>query len=178
VRIVVTEVTGQGSIRRGVLDTTDCGDADRCNDLIGRAALDVPPPYRPVPRRPVYHIRADDNIVLIARRDLAGPLLELVTTTLAGEHPRTAQGTASEPAAGGPLAHHGQRLAVTQPARGKQPGAPDVPGPQRSQDVVMQDAQAGGRSSGPAAPGEGLQSQPQGLPAAMPEPVGPEGSLP
>ncbi len=159
---MVTEVTGQGSIRRGVRDTADCNDADRCNDLIDRAALDVPPPYRPVPRGPVYHIRADDNIVLVARRDLAGPLLELVTTTLAGEHPRTAQKTAGEPAAGGPLGHHGQRLAVTQPVRGK-PGAPDVPGQQQSQDVVVQDAQAGGAHKGQSAPGEGLQSQPAGL---------------
>ncbi len=43
-RVVVTEVTGQGGIRRGVLDTAERSDTDRCMDLIERAALDLPPP--------------------------------------------------------------------------------------------------------------------------------------
>ena len=73
VRVVVTEVTGQGTIRRGVLNTADCGDTDRCTELIGQAALVVPPPYRPVPGRPVYHIRADDTA------SAPGAKLDLVT---------------------------------------------------------------------------------------------------
>jgi hypothetical protein len=85
---VVTEVTGHGSIRRGVLDTPGRSDAGRLTDLIERAALDCPPPYRPVTGRPLYEIRADDKTVWVAERDLAGPLRELVITTLAeGEHP-------------------------------------------------------------------------------------------
>lgn len=60
--IVVTEVTGHGSIRRGVLDTAACSDADRFKDLIEQAALDLPPPYQPVTGRPLYQIRADDTI--------------------------------------------------------------------------------------------------------------------
>jgi hypothetical protein len=85
---VVTEVTGHGSIRRGVLDTAGRSDAGRLTDLIERAALDCPPPYRPVTGMPLYEIRADDKTVWVAERDLVGPLRELVITTLAeGEHP-------------------------------------------------------------------------------------------
>jgi len=107
VRIVVTEVTGQGSIRRGVLDTADCSDADRCDDLIRRAALNVPPPYRPVVGRPVYEICAGDKVIWVARRDLAGPLLELVMTTL-GEHPSAAQGAVGTSARDCPAGRHEQ----------------------------------------------------------------------
>lgn len=85
-RLVVTEVTGHGVIRRGVLDTAGRSDAGRLTDLIERA-LGRPPPYRPVAGRPVYEIRVDDTTVWVAERDLLGPLRELVITTLAeGEH--------------------------------------------------------------------------------------------
>ena len=70
---MVTEVTGQGSIRRGVLDTADCSDADRCDDLIQRAALNVPPPYRPVVGRPVYEICAADSRAVVLLREAAAP---------------------------------------------------------------------------------------------------------
>jgi hypothetical protein len=83
VRVVVTEVTGVGSIRRGVLDAAGQSDPDPCMDLIERAALDLPPPYRPVPGRPVYQIRAGESIVFVAERELVGPLRELVMTALA-----------------------------------------------------------------------------------------------
>jgi hypothetical protein len=88
VRVVVTEVTGGGSIRRGVLDPAGQSDPDRYVDLIDRAALDLPPPYRPVPGRPVYQIRAGESIVFVAERQLVGPLRELVMTALA---PRSAE---------------------------------------------------------------------------------------
>jgi len=78
VRIVVTEVTAYGSIRRGVLDTAWHSDAGRCKDLIRDAALDEPPPYRPEAGKPVYEICVDDKSVWVAWRDLAGPLRELV----------------------------------------------------------------------------------------------------
>ena len=145
VRVVVTEVTGQGTIRRGVLNTADCGDTDRCTELIGQAALVVPPPYRPVPGRPVYHIRADDTIVLVSGRDLVGPLLELVMTTLAGEHPAAAQQAAGEPSGSGQVGSHGQLLAVTQPDRRQQPTAPDLPD-QPGPPGVVEDVPAGDRS--------------------------------
>jgi hypothetical protein len=82
VRVVVTEVTGAGSIRRGVLDTAGHSDPARCVDLIERAALGLPPPYRPVPDRPVYQIRAGESTVFVAERELVGPLRELVMTAL------------------------------------------------------------------------------------------------
>ena len=81
-RIVVTEVTGGGSIRRGMLDTADPGDAGRCGDLIERATLDAPPPYRPVAGRPVYEICANDKNLWVAEHDLTGPLRDLVMITL------------------------------------------------------------------------------------------------
>ena len=81
--MVVTEVTGAGSIRRGVLDTAGQSDPDRCVDLIERAALGLPPPYRPLAGRPVYQIRAGESIVFVAERELVGPLRELVMTALA-----------------------------------------------------------------------------------------------
>ena len=80
---MVTEVTGGGSIRRGVLDTAGRTDPGRCIDLIERAALDLPPPYRPVPGRPIYQIRAGDTVALVAERELVGPLRELVMSALA-----------------------------------------------------------------------------------------------
>ena len=83
VRVVVTEVTGAGSIRRGMLDTAEQNSPERCSDLIERAALDLPPPYRPVPGRPVYQIRAGDTIVFVAERELVGPLQALVMIALA-----------------------------------------------------------------------------------------------
>jgi hypothetical protein len=82
VRVVVTEVTGAGSIRRGVLDTAGQPDPDRWVDLIERAALGLPPPYRPVAGRPVYQIRAGESMVFVAERELVGPLRELVMTAL------------------------------------------------------------------------------------------------
>jgi len=146
VRIVVTEVTGQGSIRRGVLDTADCSDADRCDDLIQRAALNVPPPYRPVVGRPVYEICAGDKVIWVARRDLAGPLLELVMATLAGEHPSAAQGAVGASARDCLAGRRGQQLPKAQPAGGQQPGELDVPEQPRAPDVPGQDVQAGGGS--------------------------------
>ncbi len=83
-RVVVTKVAGDGSIRRGVLDTAERSDAGKCEKLIERAALAVPPPYRPVSGRPVYQIRAGDTVVLVAEKELVGPLRELVLAALAG----------------------------------------------------------------------------------------------
>lgn len=83
-RIVVTKVAGDGSIRRGVLDTDGRPDAGTCEELIEQAALAVPPPYRPTRGRPVYQIRVGETVVLVAEGDLTGPLRDLVMTVLAG----------------------------------------------------------------------------------------------
>ena len=83
-RVVVTKVAGDGSIRRGVLDTAARSDAGKWEELIEQAALAVPPPYRPVRGRPIYEIRAGDATVWVAEGELAGPLRELVMTALGG----------------------------------------------------------------------------------------------
>jgi hypothetical protein len=83
VRVVVTEVAGDGRVRRGVLDTAGRSDAGKCEELIEQAALAVPPPYRPVRGRPIYEIRAGDTTVWVAEGELAGPLRALVMTALA-----------------------------------------------------------------------------------------------
>jgi hypothetical protein len=146
VRIVATEVTGQGSIRRGVLDTADCGNGDRCSDLIERAALDVPPPYRPVLGRPVYHIHAADKSVLVAWPDLAGPLLELVRTTLAGEHTRAAAVAAGASARDSVPGRHEERHPAQRLAERQQPDAPDLPEAPDAPDLPVQEVQAGSGS--------------------------------
>jgi len=84
VRVVVTKVAGDGSIRRGVLDTAARSDASKWEELIEQASLAVPPPYRPARGRPIYEIRAGDATVWVAEGELAGPLRELVMTVLAG----------------------------------------------------------------------------------------------
>lgn len=110
VRIVVTEVTGYGGIRRGVLDTAWHSDAGRCRDLVEQAGLDVPPPYRPEAGRPIYKICVDDKIVWVAQRDLAGPLRELVAMTVLTDRP------APGPAEGG------DQLMQARPVAGEQAG--------------------------------------------------------
>jgi hypothetical protein len=118
---VVTEVTGRGIIHQEVLDTAERSDSDRCMDLIERAALDLPPPYRPVAGRPIYQIRADGKTILVAERELVGPLRELVMTTLAPgraqagpvDIPRTRQA---------PGRHSQHQEASTRPSPSSRPG--------------------------------------------------------
>lgn len=81
-RIVVNEVTSDGSVRRGVLDTSERSDSGRCETLVEQAALGAPPPYRPVADGPVYHISANGKTVLVAEKELVGPLRELVMLAL------------------------------------------------------------------------------------------------
>ena len=81
----MTELTGSGGVRRGVLDTDDGGDADRRRELVEQAALDVPPPYRPVEGKPVYQVRAGGSEFMVAEPELAGPLRELVMAVLAAD---------------------------------------------------------------------------------------------
>jgi hypothetical protein len=70
-----------------MVDTAASGDAGPWEELIARA-LAVPLLYRPVPGGPVYHLRVDERVVLVAGHDLSGPLYDLVAAVLAiGEAP-------------------------------------------------------------------------------------------
>jgi hypothetical protein len=83
VRVVVTRIERDGAMQRRVVDTARCGDGPQWEDLAARA-LAAPPPYRPVPGIPVYHVGLDDGtVVLVAADDLCGLLLDLVTAVLA-----------------------------------------------------------------------------------------------
>lgn len=81
---------------RSMVDTAQRSDGRQWEELIARA-LGAPPPYRPYPGSPVYHIRVDDDVVLAAEHDLTGPLRDLVSAVLV--------------AGGEVLAAHGQTLA-------------------------------------------------------------------
>ncbi len=81
----MTELTGSGGVRRGVLDTDDGRDTGRSRELVEQAALDVPPPYRPVEGKPVYRVRAGDSEFMVAEPELAGPRRELVMAVLAAD---------------------------------------------------------------------------------------------
>jgi hypothetical protein len=69
-------------MQRRVVDTVHRSDGPRWEDLAGRA-LAISPPYRPVRGCAIYHVRADNDVVLVAEHDLCGPLLDLVTAVLA-----------------------------------------------------------------------------------------------
>jgi hypothetical protein len=81
-RVEVTQIEADGTMRRRMIDTSGHSDAGCWQQLIARA-LAVPVPYRPVPGDPIYHLRLGDRDVLIADHDLCGPLLDLVTAVLA-----------------------------------------------------------------------------------------------
>jgi hypothetical protein len=81
--IEVTEVTGDGSIRRAMIDTSGRGDARRWKQLVEDASLAYPPPYRAVPGESVYNVRAGKHEAQVGERDLAGALQELVRAVLA-----------------------------------------------------------------------------------------------
>lgn len=86
VRVVVTEIGWDGSMRRRALDTSGLTDAGRWENLIEQV-LAFPPPYRAAPGSPVYVIHAADRAVLVGEQDLTGPLRDLVTTILAAGDP-------------------------------------------------------------------------------------------
>jgi hypothetical protein len=86
-RVVVTRIGPDGTMRRRMVDTAASGDADLWEELIERA-LAAPLFYRPVPGGPVYHLRVDERVALVAEHDLSGPLYDLVAAVLAvGEAP-------------------------------------------------------------------------------------------
>jgi hypothetical protein len=82
-RVVATRIEWDGTMQRRVVDTAHCSDGPQWEDL-ARRALAAPPPYRPVPATPLYHVSLDsDRQVLVAEHDLCGALLDLVTAVLA-----------------------------------------------------------------------------------------------
>ena len=85
-RVVVTEIGWDGSMRRRALDTSGLTGASRWENLIEQV-LAFPPPYRAAPGSPVYVIHAGGRAVLVGEQDLTGPLRGLVTTILAAGGP-------------------------------------------------------------------------------------------
>jgi hypothetical protein len=81
-RVVVTRISQDGTMGRRMVDTAASGDVGSWEELTARA-LAAPPSYHPVPGEPLYHLRVDDQVVLVAERDLSGPLYDLVTAVLA-----------------------------------------------------------------------------------------------
>jgi hypothetical protein len=81
-RVVVTRIGRDGTMDRRMVDTAASSDAGPWEDLIARA-LASPPLYRPVPGDPVYQVRVDEQVVLVAEHDLSGSLYDLVTAVLA-----------------------------------------------------------------------------------------------
>ena len=85
-RVVVTRIDPDGTMDRRMVDTAASGNAGPWEDLVARA-LAAPPPYRPIPEGAVYHLRVDEQVMLVAEHDLSGPLYDLVTVVLAIGHP-------------------------------------------------------------------------------------------
>src|SRR5262249_54527786 len=81
-RVVVTRIEWDGTMRRRLVDTAGRKDASQGERLVPRA-LAIRPLYRPVPEGPLYHVQVNEWAVLVAEDDLSGPLSDLVTAVLA-----------------------------------------------------------------------------------------------
>ena len=81
--IEVTRILGDGSIRRARVEPEERPDGARWRELLSRANLDLPPPYRPDPGRPVYQVSDGEHSIQVAERGLVGPLRDLVAAVLA-----------------------------------------------------------------------------------------------
>jgi hypothetical protein len=81
VKITVTEVAPDGQVRRRTVDTVGRDDASSWEELAERATGE-PPVYEPAPGRPVYAIQVDDQEVMVAEKDVTGPVGQLVTGVL------------------------------------------------------------------------------------------------
>ena len=77
----MTRIEWDGTMQRRMVDTAQRADGPQWEDLAARA-LAILPPYTPVPRTPVYHVRVDDQVTLAAEHDLTGSLLDLVIAVL------------------------------------------------------------------------------------------------
>ena len=86
-RVVVTLIGPDGAMRRRMVEIAASSDTGPWEELLARALASLPP-YRAVPGGAVCHLRVDDQVALVAERDLSGPLYDLVTAVLAvGETP-------------------------------------------------------------------------------------------
>lgn len=85
-RVGVTEIGPDGTIRRRALDTWYLADTDRWEHIIGQV-LTAPPAYQATPGNPVYIIYTSDHAVLIAEENLTGPLRDFVITILVNGDP-------------------------------------------------------------------------------------------
>ena len=86
-RVVVTLIGPDGTMRRRMVDTAMSSDTGPWEELLARA-LAALPPYRAVPGAAVYHLHVGDQVVLVAEQDLSVPMYDLVTAVLAiGEPP-------------------------------------------------------------------------------------------
>jgi hypothetical protein len=84
-RVVVTLIGSDGTMRRRMVDTAASGDTGPWEELLTRA-LAALPPCRPTARfrgGTVCHLRVGEQVALVAEHDLSGPLYDLVTTVLA-----------------------------------------------------------------------------------------------
>ena len=81
VNITVTEVAPDGQLRRRRVDTASRDDASSWEGLAKRV-IGEPPEYQPAPGRPVYAIQVDDQEIMVAEKDVTGPLGQLVTAVL------------------------------------------------------------------------------------------------
>jgi hypothetical protein len=77
-RVVVTLIGPDGTMRRRMVDTAASGDTGPWDELLARALASLGP-YRADPGEAVCHLRVDDQVVLVAEHDLSGPLYDLVT---------------------------------------------------------------------------------------------------
>jgi hypothetical protein len=89
VRVVVTEIGWDGSIRRSALETVGLPDAGHWEYLIEQV-LAVPPRYQATPGSPVYVIHAGARAVLVGEENLVGSLHALVSTILQAGSPALA----------------------------------------------------------------------------------------
>jgi hypothetical protein len=81
VNITVTEVASDGQLRRRSVDTSSRNDATSWEGL-AKHVIGEPPEYQPAPGRPVYAIQVDDQEIMVAEKDVTGPLGQLVTAVL------------------------------------------------------------------------------------------------
>jgi hypothetical protein len=75
VRVVVTLIGQDGTMRSRMVETAASGDTGAWEELLARALAAVPA-YRAVPGGPVCHLRVDDQVALVAGHDLSGPLYD------------------------------------------------------------------------------------------------------